>query len=228
MRKDEFGDSLAASMDYVLKHRSGAVLWVKIAAVALLVAGGIYFYARSVQNRAATALSVALTTYHAPVTPNPPASVTIETYRTNEEKYQKALEGFQAVADKYSWYATGRLARYYAALTLRELRQFPEAEASLKELAQGRDRRVASLAKVALASVYEQTDRVSEADALYKELEANPTETVPKTTALMARAELYRKTNPTEAATLYQQIQKDYPGTMAAERAGQMLGQLQP
>jgi hypothetical protein len=152
--------------------------------------------------------------------------VNIETYRTSDEKYQKALDAFRTVADQYSWFGSGRLARYYAALSLRELRKYPEAEAELKDLAQSGDRRVSALAKVALANVYEQTDRASEAEALYKELESNPTETVPKTTALMARAELYRKTNPAEAANLYQQIQKDYPGTIAAEQAGQLLTQL--
>ena len=228
MKKDELGDSLASSMDYVLKHRRGTLLWIEIAAGVLLVVIGLYYYARSSEDSASAALSRALITYHAPVlaTPPMPSSVNIETFRTSDEKYQKALDDFRTVADQYSWFGPGRLARYYAALCLRELRKYPEAETELKELAQSSDRRVASLSKVALATVYEQTDRASEAAALYQELEANPTETVPKAAALMARAELYRKTNPTEAATLFQQIQKDYPGSLAAERAGQLLTQL--
>jgi hypothetical protein len=213
-------------VDYFLKHRRGAMQWFVIALGALLVCGAIYFFVNSQQNKAASAFAKALDIYHGLVIPNPPAGVTVETYRTHDEKNQKALDAFRAVADEHSWYAPGRLARYYAALCRRELRMYPEAEGELKELAQGGDRRVASLSKLALANLYELTDRATEAEALYKELEANPTETVPKSSALMARADLYRKTKPDEAATLYQQIQKDYPGSIAAERAGQLLAQL--
>ena len=227
LKKDELGTSLAAWMDYFLMHRKSATLGIEIAAGALLLIAGLYFYVRNAQNSAAAAFGRALSSYHAPVLAAPPAGLNIETYRTNDEKNQRALEAFQTVADQYSYYSAGRLARYYAALCLRELKKYAEAEKELQELAQSGDERQAALAKVALASVYEQTNRAAEAEKLYKELEENPTATVPKTTALMARAELYRKTNPAEAATLYQQIQKDYAGSMAAERARQMLTQLQ-
>ena len=63
-------------------------------------------------------------------------------------------------------------------------------------------------------------------EKLYKEIEDHPTETVPKSAATIARADLSYKTNPAEAATLYQQIQKDYAGTPAADHAAQMLAKL--
>ena len=99
-------------------------------------------------------------------------------------------------------------------------------EKDFQALAQGRDKNLASLAKLGLAGIYEITNRTSEAEKIYKELEENPTETVPKATALIARADLYKQTAPQQASSLYQQVVKEYQGTPAADYASQMLTQL--
>jgi tetratricopeptide (TPR) repeat protein len=226
LKQDELSGTLTSALDFFLKHKQRILIILAAAVGALAVIVGVYLYVQSAQNKAAAAFTKALDTYHAPVMTTPPSVPNLETYTTNDAKNKKALEAFTTVAQDYSHYSAGRLARFYAAVCQRELGKFPEAEKEFQALSRISDSRLASLAKVGLASVYEMTSRAAEAEKIYKEIEANPTETVPKSTALIARADLYSKTNPTEAVTLFQQIQKDYPGSAAAEHATQMLAQL--
>jgi len=226
LKEDELSARLNAWLDFFLQRKKQISIVVAAAIGIIAVVVGIYFYVRRTQNNVAAAFAKALNTYHAPVMVSPPNAPNLESYKTNDAKNQKALEEFNAVAHSYSRYAAGRMARYYAAVCLRELGKFPEAEKEFQALASSGDTRIAALAKVGLASVYESSGRTSEAEKVYKDLEQHPTVTVPKSAALVARADLYRRTNPAEASSLYQQIQKDYAGTPAGEHASQMLAQL--
>jgi len=226
MKQDELSSRLAAGMGFYEAHSKRIVL-AGIVSVGVLAMGvGLYFYIRSQQNRAAAAFATALNTYHAPVLTAPPDVPNLESYKTNDEKNEQALAAFNSVAQEYSSYAVGRLARYYAAICQRELVKYQEAEQEFQALSRSGDEKLASLAKIGLASIYESTDRNAEADNIYKELEENPTEAVPTVTALIARADLYKQTNPPEASILYQQIVQDYRGTQAGDYAEQMLAQL--
>ena len=226
MKQDDLSAQLASGMGFFVAHKKRIWLGVAASVAVLLLALGIYFFVRSQQAKAAAEFSKALNTYHSPVVTNTPSIPNLESYKTNEEKNQKALEKFNIVAKDYSFYAVGRLAKYYTAICLRELGKSSEAEKEFQALTTVSDEKLASLAKVGLASVYELTNRSAEAEKLYKDLEEHPTSAVPKATASVARADLYRKSNAAEAATLYQQIQKDYPGTPAADYAAEMLTQL--
>jgi tetratricopeptide (TPR) repeat protein len=223
MKQDEMSARLAAGMDFYKAHKKRIALIVAVSVGVLAVGLGIFFYIRSQQNRAGAAFAKALNTFHAPVYATPPEVPNLESYKTAEEKNETALAAFNAVAKEYSSYSVGRLGRYYAAICLREMEKYPEAEKEFLALSQMSDAKLASLAKVGLASVYELTDRSADAEKIYKELEEHPTETVPKVTALTARADLYRQTKAPEASSIYQQIQKEYPGTPAADYATQML-----
>ena len=226
MKQDELSARLAGFVNFYSTHKKKASLVGTVLVAGLAVGLGLYFYVRGQQDRAGAALAVALNTYHAPVLAAPPNIPNLESYKTNKEKNEKALAAFNTVAQDYSHYAAGHLARYYAAICQWDLEKYPEAEKEFQALTQIGDDSLASLAKIGLASIYEITDRNSEAEKLYKELEENPTETVPSVTALIARADLYKQTNPSEASILYQQIQNDYRGTPAGDYAEQMLTQL--
>ena len=213
-------------MDFFLAQRRRIMLGV-VAGVAVVVVGlGIFFFVRSRQVRAADAFAKALTTFHAPVTASPPQGSNLVTYKTNEEKYQKAQAEFAEVASQHSSYAAGRMARYYVAICQRELGKLSEAEEQFKALAQAGDANLAALAKLGLVGVYQQTNRSEEAEKIYRELEDNPTSTVPKATAQIARADLYRKTKPADAAGLYEQIVREHAGSAAGEYANQKLQQI--
>jgi TolA-binding protein len=97
------------------------------------------------------------------------------------------------------------------------------AEQGLLAVAADGDPNLAAVAKMALAGLFLKTSRTADAEKLYRELESSPTLMVPKPTVQIALAEMYQRTNPSQATAIYQQIEKDYPGTAAADQAAQML-----
>lgn len=190
-----------------------------------VVVGGI-FYLRRQQAQAGEAFAKALATFHAPVTDSPPPGATSPTFKSEEEKYTEALKQFQEVAVQHSRHVPGRLSRYYAALCMQKLGKLSEAEQELRSIGQQESPDVAALAKMALADVYQQTDRAEEAEKLYRELENTPAATVPKATVQIALADLLRAKNPQHALELYKQIAQQYPDTAAGELATQRVDAL--
>ncbi|MBI2817247.1 MAG: tetratricopeptide repeat protein [Acidobacteria bacterium] len=223
LKKDEFAERLAVLQEWFLQNQKSIGKTAVIAVVAVAVLIGGYVLVRNRQNRAAAAFTNALSTFHALVAETPPAGYTGPHFKTNAEKYQQALKEFSDVASRYSWMPQGKFARYYAALCERELGKTQEAERGLKDLASGGKPELASLAKMALAGLYEQSGRNDEAEKTYRELAAKPTSTVPKATAELALADLLRRTKPDQAKQLYEQIQKDYAGMTAADEASKIL-----
>jgi lipopolysaccharide biosynthesis regulator YciM len=89
------------------------------------------------------------------------------------------------------------------------------------------DKELASIAKLALATLYGNTNRAKDAVTIYQELISKPTVSVSKVTAQLQLAELYRTSNqPLDAKRLYEQIKKDNPTTEAGQMATQKLAEL--
>ena len=76
---------------------------------------------------------------------------------------------------------------------------------------------------MSLATLYRATNRSSEAVKIYKDLQDHPTDTVSKAQAQLEMAEMYESSDPQQAASIYQQIQKDDPTSQAARIAGAKL-----
>ena len=116
-----------------------------------------------------------------------------------------------------------RLAEYFAGLTAIDLGQTGQAETYLKKVADIHDAALASLAKLALANLYQQLNRNSEAVVLYNQLIAKPTNTVPADAARLQLASLYEKTNPAEAHKIYVQLKssKSAAGQIATQKLEQ-------
>ena len=83
------------------------------------------------------------------------------------------------------------MARYFAGVTFHDLGDNASAENDLKQVSDSRYKEIASLAKVALASVYHDTNRNSQAVELYKQLIDHPTVSVGKNTAQFLLASQY-------------------------------------
>jgi len=222
-KKDEFAVWVESVQEFFLQHQQLLIKSsVGVVIAAALVIGG-YLYVSSRQDNASNAFTAALATFHAPVGGAAPASAPGPHFNTNAEKFQAAMKQFSDVSSRYSWTAQGRFARYYSALCQRELGNAPEAEKELTGLAGNRDHELAALAKMALAGTYEASARNDESEKLYRDLADHPTNTVPKATAELALAALYQRTKPAQATVLYQQIEKEFPGTAAGEQASKML-----
>ena len=129
--------------------------------------------------------------------------------------------------DQYPHTRTAEFARYFLGLTSSQLGDNAAAEKDLKSVSSVHNEDLAALAKLALASVYRDTNRTKDAIDLYNQLMAKPTRSVGKTTAQMELAETYVSTQqPGEAKRVYEQIQKENPATEVAQFATQKLQEL--
>ena len=119
------------------------------------------------------------------------------------------------------------MAQYFVGVTAAETGDNSTAERHFKEVASSGSRELSSVAKLALASLYGNTNRVKDAVALYQELSNKPTSSVSKVTAQLQLAELYQSSNqPLDAKRVYEQIKKDNPSGEAGQMATQKLAEL--
>jgi tetratricopeptide (TPR) repeat protein len=193
LKKDKFAQAAASSASWVTKHRSGVRRWTISAVAVLVLLVGVVVYWNVTTSAADRALGAAMDVYSAPLAEPGQPALNGE-YQTAKERTQAANKQFLAVAEKYGWLPEGVKARYFAGVTYEDMGDNSAAQSELERVANAWDwgnRNVSSLAKMALAGLFEQTGRDSQAEAIYKALAAKPTETVPATRAQLALADLY-------------------------------------
>ena len=199
LKKDKFAQATASSVSWVSGHRSGVLRWaVSILVVVLLGVGALIFW--NMRSTAAdVALGAAMDTYGSPLTA-PVAPAESGVYATASDRSKAANAQFAAIAQQYGWLPEGAKAHYFAGITYEELGQNSSAETELKTAANSWDRNLANLAKLALASLYHQTARDSQAIDLYNGLVAKPSDSVPTSLAQLDLADLYAATGKQEQA----------------------------
>jgi TolA-binding protein len=225
LKQDRFAETAQDAAHWATGHRQ-TVVWGLTALIAVvLIAVAIYTWHSRQLEQGNDALATAMQTFEAPLrapgTAAPPDNT--PSYTSVAERAKAAEKQFKAVADKYSMVAPGKIAGYMDGVALLQAGDAAGAEQQLKKSADSGDKDVAALAKMALAGIYRSSNRAGGAVKLYKELVDHPTNTVSKTTAQLELAELYEKTDPQQAAALYQQIQKDNPQSSAARVAAQKI-----
>jgi tetratricopeptide (TPR) repeat protein len=224
LKQDRLVEATRTSVDWFQENRS-RVITASVAAViclAIVVVGLILYGKRSAA--ADLAFGEAMDTYNAPLAqPGQPPTPGEKTFATAAERAKLANQQFAQIADQYGLFGAGKTARYFAGITAIDLGQTGPAENSLEKVADGHDAALASLAKLALANLYQQTNRSSQAVALLQQLIAKPTSTVPADAAKLQLAALYEKTNPAEANKLYAQLKssKSAAGQIAAQKLQQ-------
>jgi predicted negative regulator of RcsB-dependent stress response len=199
LKKDKFAQATASSVSWVSGHRSGVLRWAIAAVVVVAVGvGGLIFW--NLRSTAAdSALGAALDVYDAALaTPGAPAESGV--YATAADRSRAANKQFVAVAQQYGWLPEGAKAHYFAGITYQDLGQTPSAETELKAAAGAWDHNLSNLAKLALAGVYHQTARDSQAIDLYNQLAAKPSVTVSTSVAQLDLANLYAATGKQDQA----------------------------
>jgi predicted negative regulator of RcsB-dependent stress response len=146
-------------------------------------------------------------------------------YPTANERSKAANDKFVAVAKDFGWLPEGSKAHYFAGVTYEELGQTASAETELKSASGSWDRNLANLAKLALANLYHQSGRDSQAIEIYTALAAKPSETVSAGVAQLDLADLYAaQGKQDQARTLWAKVKdadKDgAAGSIAAQRLG--------
>lgn len=227
LKQDRFKETAAEAVDWTVEHRSKLVIGGIILAILVGIVGGAYWYTSYRDGKAAELLGHALMVYQAPIRPaGMPADPQQLSFTSIKERGEAAGIEFNKVAAEYGSTRSGKYAKYFAGLAALDVGNQKAAEDHLKYVAGVRDKDIASLAKMALAALYRDTNRQSDAINLYKDLIAHPTQSVPKATAQLQLADLYTATEPNQAKAIYQQIVKDDPQAAAAQIAQGKMQQL--
>lgn len=228
LKEDRFRKFTAEQAHWAVEHR-GNLIKASVALVVLLgVLVGGYFYFNHRDELASAELSKAVRTYNTPIRPvGSPEQPEFPTFATLAERASKAHAQFEAIATQYPHTKSADFARYFSGLTSIDMADKAGAERSLKQTADASSNDLSALAKMALASLYRNTNRDQQAIELYKQLTDKPSLTVSKQAAQMELAALYASKQQTaEARKIYEQLQKDNPNTEFASMASAKLQEL--
>ena len=229
LKQDRFRESLEHGAEAVISHKQFSVVLIGLVAAILLGTFGWKMYADRQNVKAGAALDDAMKVYVTRVrAPNEPAEPGAPAYTDEKTRLQDAARRFDDVATRYPRTNAGLLARYYGALCLEELDRFNEALEGLRKIESGSDKELAGLARYQMAVVYARTGKPDEAVKLLRLMAEHPTTLVPKPMVLLELGAQLRRTNPQEAARIYNQIKKDYPDSAISEEAQRALEALPP
>ena len=211
-----------------VEHRNTLAI-AGIALVVIVAAGvGGWYYLSAQNEKASLDMSQAVRTLEAQLRPaGAPAQPGVPSFTSARERAEAAKKQFQAILDKYPHTRSADMSRYFLGVTSATEGDNASAENNFKTVASTGNKELASIAKLALATLYGNTSRTKDAAAIDQELINKPTTSVSKVTAQLQLAELYETSNqPLDAKRLYEQIKKDNPSTEAGQLATQKLAEL--
>lgn len=225
LKEDKFAKGTQEAVHWATEHRPVLIWSVGTVVVAAIIVVGLILWNSRQTEQANIDLSKALETLNAPLRPAsaPPAEAGSKSFTSITERGKEAEKELKAVADHYSYTKPGKIAAYLAGTAAIQASDNTGAEQQLKSVTDSSDKDIAALAKLALANLYRSTNRPGDAAKVYKDLTDHPTDTVPKGEAQLQLAEMYEATDPKEAASLYQQIQKESPNSVAGQIAASKL-----
>jgi predicted negative regulator of RcsB-dependent stress response len=230
LKQNSFAETTVETISWAKEHEKQLTAAGIVVAIIVAIAIGAYAFISYRNQQASRELAGALQKYNAPIrAAGQPASPLELSYASGTERAKAANADFVRIADKYSFTRNGRIARYFEGITLHDLGDDNGAEKQLQQVAGSWDKEIASLAKLALASIYQDAGKMQQAIGLYKSRIDKPTTSVGKTTARFELANLYETDHqPLEARKLYEQMQKDDPTGPVGQMAAQKLQTLRP
>lgn len=211
-----------------VEHRNTLTIAAIAAIVIAAIATGGWYYTNSQNEKASLEMSQAVRTLEAQIRPaGTPEQPGVPSYTSAKDRAEAAKKQFQAIQDKYPHTRSADMAKYFMGVTSATEGDNTAAEADFKAVASNGSAELSSVAKLALATLYGNTNRTKDSAALYQELINKPTTAVAKVTAQLQLAELYQSSNqPLDAKRLFEQIKKDNPSSEAGQLATQKLAEL--
>ena len=200
-KQDKFHELTGEGLEWAAAHRQKTIIAaVTLVVVVAAVVGGYSLY-QSRTASAATALGAAMQTYQTPlVVADQPVPPGMKTFPDAKARAAAANAQFTQVASRYGLTEPGRIAGYFAGLTYIEEGQNGPAEDALKRTAGSWNGGLAALGKLALAQIYQQTNRNADAVSIYNDLAKGNAATVPPSEAKLQLAALYESEGKTEEA----------------------------
>jgi len=231
LKEDKFAETAKGAAHWAEEHRQTMIWGGGIVLIVVLAAAGLWTWHNRQTEQANIELSVALRTFKASLRPpnSPaPADDTTPSFASIADRAKAAEKQLKSVADKFPYTSPGKLARYMEGVASMQAGDNAAAEQQLKTAAAFGNKDIAALAKLSLATLYRSTNRPADAVKIYKDLADHPTNTVSKAEAQLDLAEMYETTDPAQANSIYQQLQKEDPQSPAAQIAGSKLKPKQP
>ncbi len=230
LRRDEVGDALKEARTFLTRPD---VVKPALAILALfLVLIGLYYGQKFRASRSEAAFARATEVFHADVLASADGTPgSAETFKTANEKFQKAKTMFDEVASSYGSMPAGRRARYYSALCLAELGKLSEAEQAFKTIAALRDSAALepAMARLRLAEIVLRAGRGKEAASLYQTLAADEASGLPRDRLLFGLAEsLEASGDALEARRAYTDLVNRHPQSPYAQEARKKADELAP
>ena len=211
-----------------VEHQSSLIIAAIVVTVVLASTLGGWYYLSSQDEKASFELSQAVRTMDTPLRPpGVPAQPDSPSFASAKERTDAAQKQLQSIVDRFPHTRTADMARYLLGVNAANANDSATAERDLKAVASSGNHELASVAKLALASLYGNTNRVKDAVSLYQEMINRPTASVSKVSAQLQLAELYQNSNqPADAKRIYEQVKKDNPAGEAGQVATQKLAEL--
>ena len=227
IKQDELREGVEHAGQWAKGHTDELRIGVLVAAVVVLLIGGIAYFQQHRKAEAERAFSDAAEIFHAPVVgeapESAPPSTSNQTYASEREKYEKAMGAFEGVYRRYGSTPPGQRARYYSALCAIELGKFVDADKELREIAaKGGDALEPALARLALADSARRQGHTQDAIEGYRKLVEDAKQPLPRDHALMRLATLLEETEKkAEAIAAYRQLAEQFPRSVYAPEARQ-------
>ena len=224
LKQDPLVQATQSGADWLQTHRNQVLRTTIIALVVLaLVIVGAFIYNGRV-NAAENAFGSAMNTFNTPLaSPAQPAPPGTKTFNNAADRAKAANPLFLNVANSYGMTEAGHNALYFTGLTYADMNQPAQAETYFKKAASAGNSNTSSLANLALANLYAQSNRSADAIKLLQNLVAHPTAAVPAGTAQLTLASIYQTTDPAKARQIYAVLKDKDRTTAAGEIAAQKL-----
>ncbi|MCC7174640.1 MAG: tetratricopeptide repeat protein [Bryobacterales bacterium] len=214
LKQDRFAEEVGRTVTFLEQHRKLLLRYGAAALAVLLIVAGLFYYNRRQAAARQEALRAAMDVMDSPIGPSPAPGIV--TYATEADKQAALSKRLTELTSQYAGSREAAIAQFYMGMeALKEGRQ----DAALKYLtaaAESREQDPASIAKRALADLYEDQGKTAEAEKMLRSLIEKPTILVPKADAAIALARLLAPSKPDEARKLLEPLRSE-PG--AAGRA---------
>ena len=207
LKHDKFAEEVTHTVEYVGHHRKDVVKYGVVVLVILVLGIGTWVYRGRSATERQTALTQAMRVQAAAIGPNS-GNPMIVTFPTQAEKDQATIKTFSEFISKYSGSDEAYTARYYLGVVAADAGKMADAEKSFQEVAKDGPTAISSLAKLALAQIYQAQSKTADAEKLLRGLMEKPTTVVSKEQATISLARLVAPTNPAEARKLLEPLRE--------------------